>query len=120
MRASIAKIMAGEGTCKDVLKCLFGLGDFELAVYRGLLKAGASRADHLSPILKRDKSTVYRALQKLVSAGLVIKETETLKRGGHFHKYIAVPPEKIRDRVKVCIDEWFSHVQEAIDRFDIP
>jgi len=120
MRASISRIMAGEGTCKDVLRCLFGLGEFEMVVYRGLLKTGPSRADELSPVLKRDKSTVYRALQKLVTSGLVIKQTETLKRGGHFHKYVAVPPEKIHERVKTCIDEWFSHVQEAITKFDIP
>jgi len=119
MKSSMAKIMAGEGTCKDVLRCLFGLGDFEMSIYRGLLKAGPSRADELSPLLKRDKSTVYRALQKLVSAGLVMKQTETLKRGGHFHKYIAVPPEKIHNRIKTCIDEWFDHVQEAIQKFDL-
>jgi len=120
MRTSVAKIMAGEGTCRDVLRCLFGLGDFEMAVYKNLLRTGPSRADQLSPVLKRDKSTVYRALQKLVSAGLVMKEAETLKRGGHFHKYTAVPPEKIRERIKTCIDEWFMHVQEAFNRFDIP
>lgn len=120
MRTSIAKIMSGEGTCKDVLRCLFGLGDFEISVYKGLLRAGPSRADQLSPVLKRDKSTVYRALQKLVSSGLVMKETVTLKRGGHFHRYIAVPPEKIHERVKTCIDEWFVRVKEAVDRFDIP
>lgn len=120
MRASIAKIMSGEGTCRDVLKCLFSLGDFEMSVYKGLLRAGASRVDQLSTLLRRDKSTVYRALQRLVSSGLVLKETVTLKRGGHYHQYIAVPPEKIHERVKTCIDEWFAHVQEAINRFDIP
>jgi len=120
MRQSIAKIMSGEGTCRDVLQCLFGLGEFEMAVYRALIKVGPSRADELSPFMKRDKSTIYRALQKLVTAGLVTKQTETLKRGGHFHKYIAVPPEKVHDCVKVCIDEWFNNVQAAIKKFDIP
>ncbi|MDH4123279.1 MAG: TrmB family transcriptional regulator [Thermoplasmata archaeon] len=116
----MAKIMAGEGTCKDVLKCLFSLGDFEMTVYKGLCKFGPARADQLSPFLKRDKSTVYRALQKLVTSGLVVKQTETLKRGGHFHVYSAVPAEKINERVKTCIDEWFNHVQEALQKFDIP
>jgi predicted transcriptional regulator len=120
MRLSISKIMSGEGTCKDVLRCLFGLGEFEMTVYKALIKVGPSRADELSPYMKRDKSTVYRALQKLVTAGLVLKQTETLKRGGHFHKYVAVPPEKVHDRVKVCIDEWFNSVQVAIQKFDIP
>ncbi len=120
MRAAIAKILAGNGTCKDVLKCLFGLGEFEMIVYKGLCKTGPSRADELSPFLKKDKSTVYRALQKLVGAGLVIKQTETLKRGGHFHKYSAVPPEQVSEKIKACIDEWFNSVKTAAVKFDIP
>lgn len=120
MRAAIAKILAGTGTCKDVLKCLFGLGEFEMTVYKGLVKLGPKRADELSPALKKDKSTVYRALQKLVGAGLVEKKTETLKRGGHFHVYSAVPPEKVTETIKKCVDEWFASVQQAIEKFDIP
>lgn len=120
MRASIAKILAGNGTCKDVLKCLFGLGEFEMTVYKGLCKMGPARADELSPYLKKDKSTVYRALQKLVGAGLVVKQTETLKRGGHFHNYTAVPPEQVSKTIKTCIDEWFESVKTAIEKFDIP
>lgn len=119
MRASVAKILAGEGTCKDVLRCLFGLGEFEMSVYKSLFKLGPARSDELAPFMKRDKSTVYRALQKLVAAGLVAKETETLKRGGHFHKYHAVSPEKVRDRIKSCVDEWFMNVQGALEKFDL-
>jgi len=119
MKAAIAKILSGNGTCKDVLKCLFGLGEFEMTVYKGLCKAGTSRADELAPYLKRDKSTVYRALQKLVLASIVVKETGTLKRGGHFHRYTAVPPEEIREKIKNCTDEWFESVKAAIEKFDI-
>ena len=120
MKASIAKILAGNGTCKDVLKCLFGLGEFEMTVYKGLCKTGSARVDEMSPHLKKDKSTVYRALQRLVGAGLVVKQTETLKRGGHFHKYAAVPPEQVSKAIKTCVDEWFESVRIAIEKFDIP
>jgi len=119
MKAAIAKILSGKGTCKDVLKCLFGLGEFEMTVYKSLCKVGTSRTEDLVPYLHKDKSTIYRALQKLVLASIVVKETETLKRGGHFHRYTAVPPEEIRTKIKTCTDEWFESVKAAIEKFDI-
>jgi predicted transcriptional regulator len=116
MKDAIAKILSGNGTCRDVLKCLFGLGEFEMTVYKGLCKLGTSRADELAPYLRRDKSTVYRALQKLVLASLVVKETDTLKRGGHFHRYTAVSPDEMREKLKICTDEWYESVKLAIEK----
>jgi predicted transcriptional regulator len=116
MKAASAKILSGNGTCKDVLKCLFGLGEFELTVYKGLCELGTCRADELAPYLNKDRNTVYRSLQKLVLANIVVKETGTLKRGGHFHRYTAVPPEEIHEKIKSCTDEWFERIKLAIEK----
>lgn len=114
-----ARILTGRGSCKDVLRCLYDLGDFELRIYKLLHRRGLSKTEELMPLLHRDRSTVYRSLQKMVDAGLVVKHTRKLKRGGNFHEYEAVPPEKVRDQINKCIDEWVSNFRSAFEKFDI-
>jgi predicted transcriptional regulator len=112
-------ILMGQATCRDIVKCLYRLSDFELTIYRKLVKSGPLTADDLVPSLKRDRSTVYRALQKLVSSGLAFKDTKTIDRGGYYHVYSAVPPADLKKRLHKCADEWFENMNKGIDDFDL-
>ena len=113
------KILSGEATCRDIVKCMYKLSDFELAIYKKLVKQGPLRADDLAPILKRDRSTVYRALQKLVAAGLAFRDTKTIARGGYYHVYVAVEPSQLKTKLYKCADDWFENMKGAIDDFDL-
>jgi predicted transcriptional regulator len=100
------KILSGQATCRDIVKCMFKLTDFELTIYKKLVKQGPLKADDLAPVLKRDRSTIYRALQKLVASGLAFRETKTIERGGYFHVYTAVAPEQLKQKLHKCADDW--------------
>lgn len=113
------KILSGQATCRDIVKCMYGLSDFELSIYKRLAKHGPLKADDLAPSLKKDRSTVYRALQRLVSSGLAFRETKTIDRGGYYHVYTAVPPSQLKDRLRRCADDWFENMSSAIDDFDL-
>lgn len=113
------KILSGEASCRDIVKCIYGLSDFELVVYKKLIKQGPLRADDLAPVFKKDRSTIYRALQRLVSAGLAFRDTKSIQRGGYFHVYSAVSPEQLKDRLHRCADDWFENMNRAIDDFDL-
>jgi len=113
------KILSGEASCRDIVKCIYGLSDFELAVYRKLVKQGPLKADDLAPVFKKDRSTVYRALQKLVASGLAFRDTKSIDRGGYFHIYSAVSPEQLKQRLHKCADDWFENMNVAIDDFDL-
>jgi len=113
------KILSGQATCRDIVKCVYGLSDFELKIYKKLVKQGPLKADDLAPSMKKDRSTVYRALQKLVSSGLVFRETKTIDRGGYFHVYTAVKPDQLKDRLHKCADDWFENMKSAIEDFDL-
>jgi len=113
------QILAGNATCRDIVKCMYRLTDFEIAIYRKLVKQGALRADDLAPVLKKDRSTVYRALQKLVSSGLAYRDTKTIERGGYYHVYAAVSPDELKTRLHKCADDWFENMNTAIDDFDL-
>ena len=113
------KILSGEATCRDIVKCLYRLTDFELVIYKKLVRQGPLRADDLAPVLKKDRSTVYRALQKLVAAGLAFRDTKSIERGGYFHVYSAVSPEQLKQKLPKCADDWFENMNKAVDDFDL-
>jgi predicted transcriptional regulator len=83
-----------------------------------MLTEGPFKADDLADRLGRDRSTVYRSLQKLVSCQVVTKETRSLERGGYFHVYAAVPREVLRERLEHCVEEWHTRVMSLLDRFE--
>ncbi len=113
------KILAGEASCRDIVKCMYSLSDFELTIYKKLAKQGPLKADDLAPVLKKDRSTVYRALQRLVASGLAFRETKTINRGGYYHVYAAVSPEQLKEKLHRCADDWFENMNSAIDDFDL-
>ncbi len=113
------KILSGQATCRDIVKCVYGLSDFELLIYKKLVKQGPLKADDLAPSVKKDRSTVYRALQKLVSSGLAFRETKTIERGGYFHVYTAVQTNQLKQRLHRCADDWFDNMKAAIEDFDL-
>jgi len=104
-------------TCKDLVQCAFSLNDFEVEVYRRLLEMGPSRADELAESIGRDRSTVYRSLQKLMSCGVVHRETRSIERGGYFHIYIPISKEMMREKLNRCVKDWHEGMLEMLSRF---
>jgi predicted transcriptional regulator len=97
---------------------MYNLSDMDMETLKLLLTRGPFKADDLADRLGRDRSTVYRSLQKLVSCQVVSKETRNLDRGGYYHVYAAVPRDVLRDRLEHCVEEWHSRVRTLLDRFE--
>lgn len=105
-------------TCTDLLRCMYNLSDMDLEALRLLMSEGPFKAEDLAERLGRDRSTIYRSLQKMVSCQVISKETRSLERGGYYHVYAAVPRDVLKDRLDHCIQEWHSRVTTLMDRFE--
>ena len=112
------KIFSGAATCEDIMQCFFNLNEFEITLYKRLLTEGPQRSDDLARKVKKDSSTVYRALQKLISCGICFRETKTIRRGGYFHVYTAVNPDIVRKKIQDFINQWNTSMKKAIQEFD--
>lgn len=112
------QMAAGARSCKDLLRCMYNLSDLDLEVLRLLLEGGPARSEDLADRLERDRSTVYRSLQKMVSCQVVNKETRNLERGGYYHVYAAIPKALLRERLTHCIEEWHDHVTSLLSNFE--
>jgi predicted transcriptional regulator len=112
------KMFSGRATCEDVMECFFNLNDNDLKLYRYLLKKGPKKMNTLSKAIKKDKTTAYRSLQKLISCGLCYRETKTIPRGGHFHVYSAVSPDLVKLKIQSFMDQWNLTMKKILVEFD--
>jgi predicted transcriptional regulator len=112
------KMFSGAATCEDVMQCFFNLNDFELRLYQTLVKSGPKKPEQLSKKVKKDQTTVYRSLQKLISCGICFREKKTIKRGGYYHVYSAIPPKLLKKKIQDCLLQWNMNMERALDQFD--
>jgi predicted transcriptional regulator len=112
------RIIADVATCEDLVQCAFSLGSFEVEVYERLSELGPIRADELAAKMGRDRSTVYRALQKLMSCGIAYRDTRRIERGGYYHVYRAVSRDELKKKLERCVDDWYARMREVLGKFD--
>ena len=108
----------GNINCSNVLECAFDLNKADVEVYRKLKELGKSKVEDLAQKLNKDRSTVYRSLQKLVSCEICIKETRTIEKGGYYHIYSCTDIKQIREKMRACIDEWYKHMENVLIHFE--
>ena len=85
----------------------------DLQLYRLLVKQAYTTQD-LATAVGKDRSTVHRSLQRLVSSGLCKRVCCLLDGGGRFFKYKAVSPALVEQRVLTCIQAWYESMQESL------
>src|SRR3989441_12952605 len=84
-------------TVKDLFIYMYDLSPLELDLLFILIKNKKSMTlEELAKKVDRDKSTVFRSLQKLVDLGICNKETKTLKEGGYYHAYSGIDIESFK------------------------
>lgn len=106
-------------SCGDVISCVFDFNDLDLNVYKKLREIGESRTDILAKKLKKERSTVYRSLQKLTNCGLCSKKTKKIAKGGYYHTYSCIDAKIVQNKLESCIDEWYLTMKEKVRIFDI-
>ncbi len=85
--SSINAITRMSATLKDLFIYIYDLSPLDMDLLLTLIAHHNKQMtlEDLSKAVNRDKSTVFRSLQKLTGLGICVKESRTLKEGGHFH-----------------------------------
>ena len=125
---SINSLTRMNATVKDLFIQLYDLSPLDLDILFMLISKKNDEPmtlDQISKETDRDRSTTFRSLQKLVTLGLCIKETKTIKEGGYYHVYSVVDMKtfkmeterKVRDLQKSLerlLKKFESEMQQAI------
>jgi predicted transcriptional regulator len=104
--------------CNDVLQYVFDLNSLDLEVYKKLKELKQSRADDLAKKLGKERSNVYRSLQKLTFCNLCTKTTRTIETGGYYHLYTFKNAKEVRKDIESCIDDWYNHIKQILKDFE--
>jgi len=111
-------MIKGEFKCEDIAKCILGLKNVDIDTYKALVTKGPMTAEKLGEVLDRERSTAYRSLQNLITCGLVYRETRTISSGGYYYEYIALEPSKMKEMIKLNIDEWHNKMKKLAEDID--
>ena len=117
---SIATLTRVNSTVKDLFVYLYNLSTLEtdLILLLMLNSKNPMTLEQVSNQLNRDKSTVFRSLQKLVSLGIVTKETRTIKEGGYFHVYSAIDTKTFKTQTEKKVKELEASFQRILRKFE--
>jgi len=105
--------------CEDAIRCIFDLNDLDISVFKKLQGIGSARADEIADLIKKERSTVYRSLQKLTKCGICKKTRKTLREGGYFHIYEIQTPQSVRMYAEECLDAWYKKLKTTLKYFDV-
>ena len=59
----------------------------------------------------------YKSLQKLMIAGLVVRDKRLIDGGGYYYAYRPVDMEEITVEMHKTIDVWYAKIKETIEEF---
>jgi predicted transcriptional regulator len=105
-------------TCKNLLECIYNLSPLDLDTLIILLRSEEPLTlEIISKRLGKDKGTVFRSLQKLVSIGFCMKESRNLRGGGQYHTYRATSIDIIERATEYRLKEIQKSLSKLIKRF---
>lgn len=118
MTPSLQDQLAEDLACEDLLECVHGLGTLDRRCYRYLAERdGPATVDEIAEDVDRERSTVYRALQRLKAAGVARSEQVNYEHGGYYHVYAAVDADRVAEAMQRTLNDWYATVGSLIGEF---
>jgi len=109
----VCSIVHMEEICGDDVLCsILGLRELQTNIY-WLLTENGMEISELSGAVDRDRSTVQRAVQDLVSLGLVIRRPKSGKRGRKF-VYKRLSTQKLKQKLTHELDTYYKKLEKEI------
>ena len=115
---SIQSVTRRGATCSDLLSCLYNLKPIDMEVLIEVAKNQDAMLTQIAELVHRDRSSTHRCLSKLVSAGLVHKQSKTLEGGGYYHVYSIAEPEQIKEYARQRVKEITDSLEGLIENFE--
>ncbi len=104
----------GTFTCVDLVKCMFDLSQTEMIILQSMEETEAYTAHQLGEFINRDRATAYRALEKLLSIGLLYKERKGREGRGYSNYYSKVASKKILKKAEQKLDRYYTAIKSGL------
>jgi predicted transcriptional regulator len=105
--------------CEGLLECFHGLKQLDRECFRALVDAEEPlTVDEIAGVVNRERSTAYRAVQRLLQAGFIQKEQINYDQGGYYHVYRPTDPAQIADDMQRLLNDWYAKMGQLIGEFE--
>ncbi|MFB6138339.1 MAG: helix-turn-helix domain-containing protein [Halobacteriaceae archaeon] len=119
MPDSMAEQLRRDMTCEGLLECFHGLKELDKECYRALAEADDPlTVDEIADAVERERSTAYRAVQRLLQTGFIEKNQINYDQGGYYHVYSPTDPSQIADDMQRMLNDWYAKVGQLIQEFE--
>ena len=106
-----SKLNSDSACCSDLLESVFNFGNTDVDIFYALTPGKWFRIEDISNDIKRDQSTVYRSLQKLISMGFVMRDSRIIQNGGYYYEYALSVSSTLDKVIREKIDELIDRLR---------
>ncbi|MHB9285907.1 helix-turn-helix domain-containing protein [Halobacteriales archaeon Cl-PHB] len=118
MAESMAEYLQQDMQCEGLLECFHGLKALDRRVFETLVDADeALTVDEIAKRVDRERSTAYRAVQRLLQAGFIQKEQVNYDQGGYYHVYLPTDADQIADDMQRMLNDWYAKMGQLVGVF---
>jgi len=119
MGDSIAEYLQQDMACEGLLECFHGLKTLDRECFSTLVESEEPlTVDEVAERVDRERSTAYRAVQRLQQSGFVQKEQVNYDQGGYYHVYRPTDPEQVADDMQRMLNDWYAKMGQLIQEFE--
>ncbi|RBI62098.1 transcriptional regulator [halophilic archaeon] len=119
MASSMAEYLQQDMECEGLLECIHGLKELDRTCYQVVVESGEPLTiDEIADRIDRERSTAYRAIQRLLQAGFIQKEQVNYDQGGYYHVYRPTDPDQVTDDMQRMLNEWYAKMGQLIQEFE--
>ena len=116
---SMSEQLQRDMACEGLLECFHGLKQLDKMCFQALVDANEPlTVDEIAAAVDRERSTAYRAVQRLLQAGFIQKEQVNYDQGGYYHVYSPTDPSKIADDMQRLLNDWYAKMGQLISEFE--
>jgi predicted transcriptional regulator len=118
MPDSMAENLRADMECEGLLECFHGLTALDQDCFSVVVESEAPLTiDEIADEVDRERSTVYRSLQRLLQAGFVQKEQINYEQGGYYHVFRPTDPDVVADEMQRMLNDWYAKMGQLIGEF---
>ncbi|WP_459191961.1 helix-turn-helix domain-containing protein [Halosimplex sp. J119] len=119
MPDSMSEQLQQDMECEGLLECFHGLKQLDKECFRALVEAEEPlTVDEIAAAVDRERSTAYRAVQRLLQTGFIQKDQVNYDQGGYYHVYSPTDPSKIADDMQRLLNDWYAKMGQLIQEFE--
>ena len=118
MANSMHEMLRQDMQCEGLLECFHGLKQLDKMCFKVLVQSEEPlTVDEIATEVDRERSTVYRSVQRLVQNGFVQKEQINYDEGGYYHVFYPTNADEIADEMQRTLNDWYAKMGQLIDEF---